>query len=98
LNRSIRHGAQKFVERRSTQEQFPSRPRRLAKDHVRDTLALSERNQAIRRLVRLHAHDSGAERLGELDVLLQCVGIVRVDTVSVLSGRLDVDRVPAVSR
>src|SRR5262249_57925507 len=94
LHGGIAHGAQEAIDRRAAPEDLPARARALAEDHVRDPFALRERDQALGRTLRLHADDGRAEALGELDVLLQRVGVVQVDAIRTLLRRLDVDRVP----
>src|SRR5207248_5805945 len=46
------------------------------------------------RPVRRHSDDRGAERFGELDVLLQRVGVVRLDPPGRLLWRFHVDGIP----
>ena len=75
LNRRIADFLEKAVERRSLEQDLPSRSRGLAEHDVRDSLALRKRDEAVAGSVRFHSHDGCAQLLSERDVALQGLAV-----------------------
>ena len=73
---------------------FPARTRGLAEDHVRDSLALCERDEALSWTFGLHPHHGGAEALREPGVRLERVCIRPLDPARAFVGHFDVDGIP----